>query len=62
MQAGGLQDYALPYGQADILGNPLIGRFLDEGWVPWQESDFPKDGTLGDLATELEEQFLFQMS
>ncbi|KAH6695607.1 fungal-specific transcription factor domain-containing protein [Plectosphaerella plurivora] len=65
MHAGPLQDdgYALPYGQADILGNPLIGRFLDEGWVPsWPDSAFAKDGALGDLATELEEQFLFQMS
>lgn len=53
--------YVLPYGQADILGNPLIGRFLDEGWVPWPDSAFAKDGTLQDLATELEEQFLFQM-
>lgn len=57
----GHDGYAMPYGHVDILSNPLIGRFLDEGRVPWPDSMFAKDGTLKDLATELEEQFLFQV-
>ncbi|CAG9946989.1 unnamed protein product [Clonostachys rosea f. rosea IK726] len=45
----------------DILGNPLIGSFLDENGGPWPDLMFSGDGTLKELASEIEEQFLFQM-
>ena len=51
----------LNYGSVDILGNPLIGTFLDETRVPWPDAVFAEDGTLKEFASEIEEQFLFQM-
>ena len=49
------------YGSFDILGNPLIGSFLDENRAPWPDNLFREDGTMQELASEIEEQFLFQM-
>lgn len=49
------------YGNVDILGNPLIGSFLDETRVPWPDAVFAEDGTLKEFASEIEEQFLFHM-
>jgi hypothetical protein len=49
------------YGKVDILGNPLIGSFLDESSGPIPDLTFMEDGTLRQLASEIEEQFLFSM-
>lgn len=50
---------SLGYGSVDILGNPLIGSFLDENRGPWPDVLFSEDGTLKEFASEIEEQFLF---
>lgn len=55
IMAGGV----INYGNVDILGNPLIGSFLDESRVPWPDALFAEDGTLKEFASEIEEQFLF---
>ncbi|KAG9255501.1 fungal-specific transcription factor domain-containing protein [Emericellopsis atlantica] len=52
-------DPSVDYGNMDILGNPLIGSFLDENNVPWPDGVFAEDGTLRQFASEIEEQFLF---
>lgn len=52
-------DGDIHYGDVDILGNPLIGTFLDEVRVLWPDALFAEDGTLKDFASEIEEQFLF---
>lgn len=52
------------YGEVDILGNPLIGTFLDEIRAPpppWPDALLAEDGTLREFASEIEEQFLFAM-
>ncbi|KAK4142435.1 proline utilization trans-activator-like protein [Dichotomopilus funicola] len=51
------------YGDVDILGNPLIGTFLDEirAPPPWPDALLAEDGTLREFASEIEEQFLFAM-
>lgn len=51
----------LNYGNVDILGNPLIGTFLDDNRGPWPDVLFTEDGTLKEFASEIEEQFLFHM-
>lgn len=55
IMAGGV----INYGNVDILGNPLIGSFLDGSRVPWPDDLFAEDGTLKEFASEIEEQFLF---
>lgn len=55
-------DGDIHYGDVDILGNPLIGTFLDEVRVPCPEAPdavFAEDGMLMDFACEIEEPFLF---
>ena len=52
---------SIDYTNVDILGNPLIGSFLDESRMPWADGLFSEDGTLKEFASEIEEQFLFQM-
>ncbi|KAJ3538920.1 hypothetical protein NM208_g5344 [Fusarium decemcellulare] len=50
------------YDNVDILGNPLLGSFLDGNQVQWLESLdvlFAEDGTLKEFASEIEEQVLF---
>lgn len=42
----------------EILGNPLIGSFLDTNKAEWMDYLFA-DGTLGEFNTEIEEEFLF---
>jgi proline utilization trans-activator len=49
------------YGDVDILGNPLIGTFLDGIPVPWPDALIAEDGTLREFVSEIEEQFLFSM-
>ena len=52
------------YADVDILGNPLIGTFLDEIRAPpppWPDALLAEDGTLREFASEIEEQFLFAM-
>ncbi|KAF9773433.1 hypothetical protein IL306_008771 [Fusarium sp. DS 682] len=48
------------YENVDILGNPLIGSFLDGNQVQWLDVLFAEDGTLREFATEIEEPFLFR--
>lgn len=52
---------SIDYNNVDILGNSLIGSFLDESRMPWADALFTEDGTLKEFASEIEEQFLFQM-
>ncbi|KAL4886179.1 fungal-specific transcription factor domain-containing protein [Aspergillus karnatakaensis] len=47
------------YDTVDVLGNPLIGSFLDRNQVQWLDTLFSEDGTLKEFASEIEEQFLF---
>lgn len=51
----------LGYVDGDILGNPLIGNFLDDSRASWHEGIFSKDGALNEFASEIEEPFLFHM-
>ncbi|KAF4450928.1 hypothetical protein F53441_5989 [Fusarium austroafricanum] len=48
------------YDNVDILGNPLIGSFLDGNQVQWLDVLFAEDGTLKEFASEIEEPFLFR--
>ncbi|RGP72403.1 positive activator of transcription [Fusarium longipes] len=48
------------YENVDILGNPLIGSFLDGNQVQWLDVLFAEDGTLKEFASEIEDQFLFR--
>ncbi|KAF5237745.1 hypothetical protein FANTH_10620 [Fusarium anthophilum] len=48
------------YENVDILGNPLIGSFLDGNQVQWLDVLFTEDGTLREFASEIEEPFLFR--
>lgn len=50
----------IDYENVDILGNPLIGSFLDGNQVQWLDVLFAEDGTLKEFASEIEEQFLFR--
>ncbi|KAL2020522.1 hypothetical protein VTK56DRAFT_8322 [Thermocarpiscus australiensis] len=59
MPAG--SDGDIHYGDVDILGNPLIGTFLDEIRVPWPDALLAEDGTLREFASEIEEQFMFSV-
>jgi hypothetical protein len=43
----------------DILGNPLIGDFLDGNQVQWVDNLFTEDGTLREFPAEVDEQFNF---
>jgi hypothetical protein len=43
----------------DILGNPLIGDFLDGNQVQWVDTLFTEDGTLREFPAEVDEQFNF---
>lgn len=52
---------SMNYGSVDILGNPLLGSFLDESRMPWADMLYSDDGTLKQFASEIEEQFIFQM-
>ncbi|KAL5334403.1 fungal-specific transcription factor domain-containing protein [Aspergillus crustosus] len=49
----------ISYDTVDVLGNPLIGSFLDRNQVQWLDTSFSEDGTLKEFASEIEEQFLF---
>ena len=49
------------YASVDILGNPLLESFLDETRMPWPDMLYTDDGTLKQFASEIEEQFMFQM-
>ncbi|KAL2835026.1 fungal-specific transcription factor domain-containing protein [Aspergillus cavernicola] len=55
MESGGVIDYD----NVDVLGNPLIGSFLDRNQVQWLDGLFSEDGTLKEFSSEIEEQFLF---
>ncbi|RBR24749.1 uncharacterized protein FIESC28_02522 [Fusarium coffeatum] len=60
MDGSGLNEAGIiDYENVDILGNPLIGSFLDGNQVQWLDVLFAEDGTLKDCASEIEEQFLF---
>ncbi|KAF4502967.1 positive activator of transcription [Fusarium agapanthi] len=48
------------YENVDILGNPLIGSFLDGNQVQWLDVLFTEDGTLREFDSEIEEPFLFR--
>jgi hypothetical protein len=50
----------IDYENVDILGNPLIGSFLDGNQVQWLDVLFAEDGTLKEFASEIEDQFLFR--
>ncbi|KAF4965600.1 hypothetical protein FSARC_6622 [Fusarium sarcochroum] len=50
----------IDYENVDILGNPLIGSFLDGNQVQWLDVLFAEDGTLKEFSSEIEEQFLFR--
>ncbi|KAL3482416.1 fungal-specific transcription factor domain-containing protein [Aspergillus californicus] len=50
---------AMSYDNWDVLGNPLIGSFLDRSQVQWIDGIFSDDGTLRQSASEIEEQYLF---
>lgn len=61
MDGSGLNDAGIiDYENVDILGNPLIGSFLDGNQVQWLDVLFSEDGTLKEFASEIEEQFLFR--
>jgi len=61
MDGSGLNDAGIiDYENVDILGNPLIGSFLDGNQVQWLDVLFAEDGTLKEFASEIEEQFLFR--
>jgi hypothetical protein len=49
----------MEYENVDILGNPLIGDFLDGNHVQWVDNLFTEDGTLREFPSEIEEQFQF---
>ncbi|KAM0212537.1 hypothetical protein ACHAQD_009702 [Fusarium lateritium] len=48
------------YEDVDVLGNPLIGSFLDGSQVQWLDVLFAEDGTLKEFASDIEEPFLFR--
>ncbi|KAI5459136.1 fungal-specific transcription factor domain-containing protein [Mariannaea sp. PMI_226] len=50
---------SINYGTLDILGNHLIGSFLDDSRGPWPDALFSEDGTLKEFPSEIEEPFLF---
>ncbi|MBE3042793.1 fungal specific transcription factor domain-containing protein [Candidatus Bathyarchaeota archaeon] len=52
---------SMNYGGVDILGNSLLESFLDESGMPWADGLCSDDGTLDQFASEIEEQFMFQM-
>ena len=52
---------SMNYASVDILGNPLLESFLDETRMPWPDMLYTDDGTLKQFASEIEEQFMFQM-
>lgn len=52
---------SMNYGPIDILGNPLLGSFLDESRMPLPDLLYSDDGTLEQFASEIEEQFMFPM-
>lgn len=58
LQGGG---GSMHYGPIDILGNPLLGSFLDESRMPLPDLLYSDDGTLEQFASEIEEQFMFPM-
>ncbi|KAL2671479.1 hypothetical protein Neosp_014069 [[Neocosmospora] mangrovei] len=47
------------YANVDVLGNPLLGSFLDGNQVQWLDALFSENGTWKDFASEIEEQFQF---
>lgn len=49
----------IDYANVDVLGNPLLGSFLDGNQVQWLDSLFSEDGTWKEFASEFEEQFQF---
>jgi hypothetical protein len=50
----------IDYENVDVLGNPLIGSFLDGNQVQWLDVLFAEDGTLKEFASDIEEPFLFR--
>ncbi|KFA48099.1 hypothetical protein S40293_08354 [Stachybotrys chartarum IBT 40293] len=52
----------IDYGRVDVLGDPLLGSFLDEGAAgPLPDLLFMEDGTLRQLGSEIEEQVLLSL-
>ncbi|KAJ4177634.1 hypothetical protein NW755_013747 [Fusarium falciforme] len=47
------------YANVDVLGNPLLGSFLDGNQVQWLDALFSENGTWKEFASEIEEQFQF---
>ncbi|KAF5978686.1 positive activator of transcription [Fusarium coicis] len=58
--SGVCESAIIGYENVDILGNPLIGSFLDGNQVQWLDVLFMEDGTLREFASEIEEPFLFR--
>lgn len=58
--SGVCESAIIGYDNVDILGNPLIGSFLDGNQVQWLDVLFTEDGTLREFASEIEEPFLFR--
>ncbi|KAF5627482.1 positive activator of transcription [Fusarium sp. NRRL 52700] len=58
--SGACESAIIGYENVDILGNPLIGSFLDGNQVQWLDVLFTEDGTLREFASEIEEPFLFR--
>ncbi|KAF5697304.1 positive activator of transcription [Fusarium mundagurra] len=58
--SGVCESAIIGYENVDILGNPLIGSFLDGNQVQWLDVLFTEDGTLREFASEIEEPFLFR--
>lgn len=52
---------SMNYGSVDILGNPLLGSFLDESRLPWADVLYSDEGALNQFASEIEEPFMFRM-
>lgn len=56
---GSSESHMMNYDNVDVLGNPLIGSFLDGSQVQWLDVLFSEDGTLKEFASEIEEQLMF---
>ncbi|KAM0438522.1 hypothetical protein ACHAPT_001271 [Fusarium lateritium] len=60
MQSGAGGDLGIiNYANVDVLGNPLLGSFLDGNQVQWLDALFSENGNWKEFVFEIEEQFQF---
>jgi len=49
----------LNHSDIDVLGDPVIGNFLDGNQMQFLDSILPEGGIPSDFASDLDDQFLF---